>query len=193
MKRYVIAVLVLFFIMAMGIVVLAKLGSNSSDKPEQKAAVQERQLNDYAGSTSAKVVMTTQGAIVGNDVFRSIRITVTRDQRTIEILDGYTNEVQSSKTFANNQAAFEAFLWALRNAGYMNTRTVKVTDDRGVCPQGLRYSYELWDNDEQLHRSWSTSCTTKDGTFGGASATVQRLFQNQITDYSDIISGVRLR
>lgn len=193
MKRYVFAVLVLFFLMAFGIVLISRGGSDGAKKAEQKAAVQEKQLYDYASSSSAKVVFTTQGAIVGDDEFRSIRITVTRDQRKIEILDGYTNEVKSSRAFSNNQAAFDTFLRALRNAGYMNTRDSKVTDERGVCPQGLRYIYELWDNDQQLHRSWSTSCTNKDGTFNGSALVVRRLFEDQITDYDDIVSGVQLR
>lgn len=193
MKRYVFVVLVLFFLMATGIVLISRGGSKGSNKSEEKTATQEQQLYDYSNSNSAKVVFTTQGAIVGNDQFRSIRITVTRDQRKIEILDGYTNEVKSSRTFANNQAAFDTFLHALLNAGYTKTRNSKVADERGMCPQGFRYTYEVWNNDQQLQHSWSTSCTSKDGTFDGSALTVRRLFQDQITDYDKLVSGVQLR
>ncbi|TXG78126.1 hypothetical protein E6P97_00300 [Patescibacteria group bacterium] len=192
MKRYVFAILVLFLIIMFGIILLA--GEDSSDKPdESRQQTTQKQLTDYATSSTARAVFTTHGRIVGDDQFRSIRITVTRDQRKVEILDGYTGRVQSSKTFVNNEAAFSEFLWALKNAGFSATREVKISDDRGVCPQGFRYIYEAKDGGDSIGRSWSTSCTNKDGTFNGNATSVRNLFRGQITDYNDIVAGVGIR
>jgi hypothetical protein len=193
MKRYIIAVLVLFFILAAGIVLIA--GRSSRDEtPETTNTQQEapKQLYDYATSPTARVVFTTQGRIVGDDQFQSIRITVSRSERKIEVLNGYTGRVESSKTFVNNEAAFDTFLRSLNLAGYTSTRQTKLADERGVCPRGYRYVYELQDANAPTQRTWSVSCTAKEGSFGGSAATVRRLFQDQITDYKQLVRDVRL-
>lgn len=193
MKRYIIAVLVLFLILAGGIVLIA--GRSSSDKPKEQEQTQQqpqRQLYDYASSPTAQVVFTTQGRIVGDDQFNTIRITVSRDARKVEILNGYTGRVESSKTLPNNEAAFDAFLRSLNLAGFTSTRETKLADERGVCPRGLRYIYELQDAGTPPQRTWSVSCTAKEGSFGGNAATVRQLFQGQITDYNKFVSKVRL-
>ena len=188
MKRYVVAILILFLIIMIGIIGLSR-GDSSNDTP-QTQTIPEKQLPDYATSSSAEMVYTVRDQIVGDDEFKSIRITVSRDQRVLEILDGYSERVESRKTFVNNEAAFSEFLWALKNAGFTATRDVKVTDERGVCSAGYGTLYTAYDADEELVRSWSTSCTRKDGTFDGNTSLVRRLFRAQITDYSKLTSGI---
>ncbi len=191
MKRYIIAVLVLFAILALGIVIIS--GGSSEDKPKETQTQQtQKQLYDYATSPTAQVVFTTQGKIVGDDQFQAIRITVSRDSRKLEVLNGYTGRVESSKTFPNNEAAFDAFLRSLNLAGFTATRQTKLADERGVCPRGMRYIYELQDAGTPPQRTWSVSCTSKEGSFGGNAPTVRQLFQGQITDYNKLVSGVRL-
>jgi hypothetical protein len=193
MKRYIIAVLALFFILATGIVLIAGRSSNG-DKPDKPQSQQDapKQLYDYATSPTAKVVFTTQGKIVGDDQFKSIRITVSRSERKLQILNGYTGRVESSKTFVNNEAAFDAFLRSLALAGFSATRETARIDERGVCPNGVRYIYEFQDIDTSPQRTWSVSCNAKEGNFAGSAPTVRRLFQNQITDYTQLTRGVRL-
>lgn len=188
MKRYVVAILVLFLIIMIGIIGLSR--GDSSDDTQQTQTIPDKQLPDYATSSSAEVVYTVRDQIVGDDEFKSIRITVSRDRRTLDVLDGYTERLESRRTFANNEAAFSEFLWALENAGFTSTRDMKVTDERGVCSTGYGHLYTAYDSDEELVRSWSTSCTRKDGTFDGNSSLVRRLFRAQITDYSKLTSGI---
>jgi len=191
MKRYVIAVLALFFIMIFGIMLIGG-GSSDDDKEEPESSVNQKAIYEYADSPVAKVVYTTQGRVVGDDQYSSIRITVSRDSRKAEVLDGYTNNVQKSQTFPNNQAAFDTFLRSLNNSGYMTTRESTSDDERGVCSAGYRYIYELRDGNDEVLRTWSTSCGTKEGPFAGNASAVRQLFQAQITDYNKFVSGVTL-
>lgn len=190
MKRYLIGVLVVFLVIA-GVILLLAGGSNKkSNKPAPVTT--QKQIYDYAGSANATTVFTQQGHIVGDDQYRAIRITVARDYRRIDILDSYTSRVIKSKTFENDQAAFDVFLRALDHAGYDKTRKTSITDERGVCPSGYRFLYDMKDGSNQLQHTWSTSCSSKQGTSGGNYDTIRRLFQNQITDYNLFVRGVSL-
>lgn len=194
MKRYIVAILVILIIMLGGILLLSSNKSDSTDKKaaDKPAATTQKQLHDYADSVDSRVVFTTQGRIVGDDQFRSIRITVGRDYRRIEVLDSYTQQVQRSQDFANNQTAYDTFLRSLESAGFRSTLKTTLNDERGQCPNGQRYIYEVLDGATQVQRTWSSNCGAKVATFGGNAATVQRLFQGQITGYNDFIRGVQL-
>lgn len=189
MKRYLIGVLVVFLVIA-GVILLLAGGSKKTKQPTPVTA--QKQLFDYASSPNAKAVYTLQGHIVGDDQYRAIRITVAREYRKIEVLDSYTNRVAKSKTFANNQVAFDVFLRALDHADYTKTRKVDITDERGVCPIGYRYIYAMQDGDTQIQHTWSTSCSSRLGTSAAKTDTIRRLFQNQITDYNHFVRGVNL-
>lgn len=191
MKRYLIGVFIVFLAIA-GTILLLAGRSNRGDKQPERVATQQKQLYDYASSSDAKAVYTLQGHIVGDDEYRSIRITVARDYRRIDVLAGYTDRVIKSKTFENDQAAFDVFLRALDHANYTKTRKTDITDERGVCPIGYRYIYAMKDGDTEVQRTWSTSCGGKFGTSATNADTVRRLFQRQITDYRHIVSGVNL-
>lgn len=190
MKRYLIGVLVVFLVIA-GVILLLAGGSNKKSGPATPTTVQ-KQLYDYAGSADATVVFTQQGFIVGDDQYRAIRITVARDYRRIDVLESYTNRVIKTKTFENDQAAFDVFLRALDHADYTKTRKSDITDERGVCPIGYRYVYEVKDGDNEVQHTWSTSCSSRLATSASKSDTVRRLFRNQITDYDRFVSGIRL-
>ena len=191
MKRYVFAILAIFILMTIGIIVLGG-GSNTKKTDTPQVTQSQKALHEYADSNSSKVIMTTQGNIVGDDQFRSIRITVTRDVRRVEVLAGYSDRVEKSQEFPNTQEAFDVFLRALEHAGYEKTQKTTQTDERGVCPNGRRFVYETKDGSTQIQRTWSVSCGPRIGNFGGISDTVTDLFQGQITDYSKFVSGVRL-
>ncbi len=196
MKRYVIAILAIFTIMVLGVLLI---GGRSSDNSAAKKAQQEaaatptiKPLHEFAGSSASKVVYTVQGTIVGDDQFRSIRTTVARDFRRVEVLDSYSNRVEKTQEFPNTQEAFDTFLRALEQAGFQKAQKSTSVDERGVCPTGNRTIYELIDGTTQVQRTWATSCGSKFGSFGGVSSTVELLFQRQITGYPQFVSGVKL-
>lgn len=193
MKRYIFGV-IFIFLLTLGVLLFFVDGPKSQTQKETKVDDNQKQakrLTDYAGSNTSRVVLIEQGKLVGDDSYKSIRITISRDRRSVEVLDSYSLRVEKSQEFSNSQVAYETFLHALDKAGYTNTQGDTKSDERGVCPTGNRYVYEVIDGTEQVQRSWSTSCSNKQGTYAGASITKQ-LFRSQITDYSKFVSGIKL-
>lgn len=148
-------------------------------------------LGDYE-SKAAVVSLTTRGAVVGDDRRQAIRVSISRNERVLEILEGYEETVTARHTFPNNEAAYKIFLSALEHAGFNREQEAEVEDERGVCPKGRRYVYRLQDGPEQVIRTWNTSCSAKDGSFGGNSRTVRTLFERQIPEYRQLTRTVKL-
>lgn len=188
MKRYFIGVGIVLVILAL-IVVFVVNRQGGTPKP---ATETERvaQLVDYTDKNSA-VSLTTIGQVVGDDEHRSVRITVSANERRIEILSGYEQHVIRSKTYPNNHEAYETFLSALGGQGFTNSKKTTVTDPRSICPTGLHYEYRVTEDGEDKSNLWSTSCD-KTGSFNGRPPVIRQLFQRQITDYSQQIRGIEL-
>jgi hypothetical protein len=140
----------------------------------------------------AEVVYTARGRIVGDEDFRTVRITVNRTERIMEVLYGYEEEAEVYQTYPNNSEAYTTFMLALDQAGFARERDTNTEDERGVCPLGRRYVYELIEGPNEILRNWSASCSRRLGSFAGDSAQVRRLFEGQIPDYRDATRGVRL-
>ncbi len=164
-----------------------------SPAPAPSSTATVATLPDYA-STDAEVSVIIDGPVVGDEQHRAIRITVSRDERTLDVIQGYSGLVISTKSFDNSQAAYDVFLRAINGLGFTKSRKVVTTDDRGVCPTGNRYFYELKntgssDTDKRL---WSASCNIKLGTYIGNGPGVRDLFQKQIPEYGTLTSGISL-
>lgn len=148
-------------------------------------------LADYE-EKPATVILTIRGEVRGDDERRGIRITVSSPERVLEVLRGYNETVESRQTFANNANAYINFLSALEAAGFTREQATVIKDDRGICPLGLRYDYKLQDGSQEVFRFWNTSCSSKQGSFGGNGSLVRRLFENQIPDYRKLTRQVEL-
>jgi hypothetical protein len=150
-------------------------------------------LPDYS-DTYAEVSYMTDGHINGEDQHRAIKITVDQFQRKVDILSGYEYNVIEEHTQPNNQTAYEVFLKAINNEGFLVKRkNAKVpTSSTGQCPLGTRTILELNDSGNSLSQLWTSSCGLTVGNFGGHTDAIQTLFQRQITDYSKIISNSKV-
>ena len=136
--------------------------------------------------------ITTSGAIVGDEDFRSIRISVTKTKRTLEIMKGYQNIVTEVVSFKNNQPAYESFLRAIELEGFNESKKGSSEDERGFCPTGTRTIYEAIGDATIDQRLWSGSCSNRIGTFDGDTRGVIGLFQAQIPNYSKLVRDVDL-
>lgn len=182
--RGIIALLVAIMLVALGFILFRGSG------PKQPLP-KPKLLPEYA-STDASVRFTYDGIINGENSHRAIRITVNRNQRVLEVLQGYNGNVIQSNVESNTQAGYSVFLHALANAGFSKTRKTSNTNVEGACPLGNRFIYELLDtNDDADAMTWSTTCGST-GTFGGNRVNIQTLFQRQITDYDRQIAQVRI-
>lgn len=148
-------------------------------------------LSDYVAQVKSAVSFTIQGKVVGDDDYRSIRITVTSSTRTLDILKGYEQTAVSTAQFSNNPKAYDIFLRALEIAGYTKTKNSRYATEQGVCPLGNRYIYGVQSGTESVQRSWSATCSGF-GSYNGNPSLTRQLFQSQITDYSKLVSGVQL-
>jgi hypothetical protein len=186
--KYIIAVVGVILAAFIAIVVIMNRAPGDQKSPNIKGAIQ---LTDY-DNLNASVSLTTQGKVVGETEHQGVRITITRTERKIEILRGYDQSVERSNTYPNSQSGYETFLRALDNAGFTKNRPSKFEDNRGVCPLGNKYIYDLSYNDEHVSNLWSTSCSKGEGTFAGAASLSRQLFEAQIPDYGTQIRGVKL-
>lgn len=139
------------------------------------------------------VQYTLDGPVVGDEQHRIIRIKVNRDFRTIEVVQGYGNNILKSQETPNTLEAYEAFIAAINGAGFAKAVPA---DGRGdelqSCPLGKRFAYEVAPGTSDGFRTWSNSCSNKQGTFSGNATIIQTLFQRQIPDYNKYVSDVRL-
>lgn len=148
-------------------------------------------LTDYALTTTA-MRLTIDGEVNTDEEHRAIRITVSRSESRVEILKGYGKEVVQGKSYESTDKAYETFLRALDLMNYTKgNNNLELEDDRGYCPEGERYIYEIIDGTDVQQRYWSTSCN-REKTFDGESNDVIKLFKKQIPDYRSFTKDVDL-
>ena len=186
--------LIIFLTIAVGLVLLLVLifgigGDNNQKKTDKPAANTPAVLTDYI-TPDSKMVLTIDGSINGDDIHRSIRITVDHNDRELEVIQGYQNNVIQRNTFINNMNAYDSFVHALQRTGFGKVRKTNDTDIRGVCATGQRYTFEVYDDGKNVSRTWSATCTK--GTSMAMAPQVLALFKAQITGYGELTKTVNL-
>lgn len=172
------------------VIIVLLFGGHGPKKQPAKTTPVLMSLPDYA-DTTATVSMTTDGIVNGDELHRSIRVLVANNARELDIYQGYSGHVLNSQTFGNTLEAYTVFLKAINNTGFLAKNKTKFpTDERGQCPLGFRYILDLNQDNNDLSRTWSSSCDT--GTAGGDIQTLLQLFQDQIPDYSTLTGQVNL-
>lgn len=175
----------LAFLATVGLIIVVILliisgGNNSAPK---KQATPQKNLVDYA-DTSAEMVTTVSGEINYDTLHRQMQVRVSRSQVKFIQIDGYSGQVTAQQTYPNNTNAYRNFLYALNFAGFNKGKSDKLTVD-GRCALGYRYTYEIWENGQQLQKYWSTSCGGEKTYLGEVSKT-QSLFKLQVPDYDTL-------
>lgn len=139
------------------------------------------------------VQYTIDGQIVGSEEHRIIRIKIDRDFRTIEVVQGYGNNIIKSQETPNTLEAYEAFIAAINGEGFVASVPPEGRGEEAEsCPLGRRFIYEVAPGTSDSFRTWSNSCGRKEGTFAGDASAIRTLFQRQIPDYDKYVSDVRL-
>ncbi len=182
--RYFIGLLsIVAFVLAVALLVVR--GITGGGEPKDKI-----NLADYA-NTDTVMRLTIDGEINSEQEHRAVRITIGRDEARMDILNGYNQYVANTFNFPNTSAGYETFLRALQLLGYTKgDDDPNLKDERGYCPSGNRYVFEVRENGWEAQRFWRSSC--KEGNFGGDTTRVIDLFQRQIPDYNSLLGDVRL-
>lgn len=155
-----------------------------------KKPTEQINLMDYVNSQTV-VKFTADGPVTAEPNHQGYRITVGRDASTIEIVQGYQNNIIQAQTYSNNTGAYADFLRALQLQNFTKGDSDQAkADDRGVCPNGTRYTFEIENSGQTVQRYWSTSCGA--GTFHGNANTIRGLFQRQVPDYAKYTGKLQL-
>ena len=187
-NRYLIGFAAVILLMIIGIILI--FGGGGKPPIEE----QLKPLPEYS-DTFAETSMTIRGEINGEDIHREVRITVGQFQRRLDIIAGYSGNVIQTQTFSNSEPAYDEFLWAIDRAGFLLERkglSPAQANEKGQCPLGNTFEFELNDSGDVLLYLWASSCSKNIGTLKGNSSLLQTLFKNQITNYNQLVSGVQL-
>lgn len=163
---------------------------NRNDDQNPTNAPKVLKLVDYAEKDSV-VTLQTDGKLVGEEDRRSVRVSVSANERRFEVLSGYNGQVINTQSFPNTQAAYQAFLSGLSGLGFMSSKKTGITDPQSICANGQHYYYALSEGSTKKSDLWSVSCD-KSGTFSGSGKTIRDLFQRQIPEYNQLAQGVKL-
>ncbi len=176
----------IFLIFVVGIILILSLAFGGKNSGGKKAAAPDFNVLNYIEKDS-KVVSITDGPINGDDTHRAMRITVDRNTRTIDVIQGYQGKVVATKSYPNNQQAYDKFLHALARANFGKTRKTSLTSEEGVCATGRRFIFGVAEGGKSVSRTWTANCAK--GNAAATPARVTALFRQQITDYDQVIKG----
>lgn len=189
------------FLIATGLfillVVLLLTGGHggNGNKQIQTTGEKPRTVSELAAyaDTSAVVRMTDDGEINADQTHTTLRITVGQDDVTYEQIQGYQGTVVNKQVYNNNQNAYSNFLYALGHAGYtLGVDNSKFGSEKGLCPLGHRYIFELMDGDHDIQRYWATNCGSgSPKTYKGNLNLTVNLFQLQVPAYQDLTQDLQ--
>lgn len=142
-------------------------------------------LTDYT-NTNVQMRFTIDGPINADQSHRAVRITIDQNQAMIQLLNGYGQSVADQHTYSSNTTAYGNFLRALDLVGFTHgTTTATTQDERGYCPSGSRYNFDIVDGANVKQHFWNTSCGGA-GNFRGNTKAVTTLFEAQIPDFGNL-------
>ncbi len=189
-KPKIIPIIIAIIIMALIIAALVSLGrmlfgGNSTTKTNAASESQQVRSDTLDMASGRALRFTERGPIVADENFKSYQIIITPTTRTYTTYSGYLDRVVGSKTYQNNQRAYEELAYALDKANISKLLDNNTSDDiRGVCAtNGYLYLYETVNNSAATHTVWTTTCAASKGNMGANIAQVKALFVNQIPDY----------
>ena len=155
-KRGLLTFLIGFGLVILVIILVVKAFTGAG----KKAVITERTPITSYVDTSTAMEFSASGPIVAQEDYDSIRISVGRDERRIDILRGYEGEIVATRTYENTEAAYNEFLHALALNGYAVGEPSENTSEEvaGRCASGSRYIFAVKDGNREIESRWTTSC-----------------------------------
>ncbi len=181
--------IVIFVLIIAAIISVIRIFTGGSDSEETVEQSNQSQTALLANAADRSVRMTVRGQIVGDNEFRSYRVTVSPSKRDFQRFQGYLKTPLAEKSYDNNTKAYDEFVRALEIAGMVNGTPLSGNADviTGLCANGVIYEYEVLQAERVANRLWTSSCGDAKGSLRGNSPELQRLFLAQTPDASDFI------
>lgn len=156
------------------------------------AASSQTDITKYATTpnSSATLLIDTPTGI--DQDHRQVKIMVSASGNELDVIQGYEGKVMATQSYANNSAAYAAFLQTLKLMNFARGRTSSI-DYRGFCPTGDRYTFTFYNGENDVFTYWATSCGSQ-GTYEGQLTQVLQQFQRQIpaADFGRLTRSVSL-
>lgn len=187
-----IAILIIGLIIAglvsLGRMILFPSGGTPREDSVNKPTLQEEVLNT---DSDRSVRYTVRGSLIADENFRSYQIIISPTERRVTEYQGYLDKITASRTFDNNQTAYDEFVHALDRAEISVTREVKDEDMRGVCAtNGRLYVFETFQGTKATNTIWTSTCSGSPGTMKAKIGQIHALFRNQIPDFQPMFDKV---
>ena len=188
--RYFLGFLIFIGLIILAIIFLIRLIFGGGGQPVEP----KTELLEYA--RTAKVMrLTIDGPITADETHRRIQFQISQNMNELMLIQGYQNDParMNHQEVASNPESYANFLRAIDLQGYtLGKDNPKLADERGYCPQGNRYIFEIIDGSETLQRYWDTSCHDA-STFEGQTAVILQLFKTQFPKYFETTSNFGLQ
>ena len=183
-------ILVIIAIAIAALVSLARIvffSGGSTDTVSQIDISKEALLGSDADH---KIILTVRGPIVADEDFRSYQIKINPANREIAIYKGYSDQVIEKVSLANNQKAYEQFVFALYKANLVKGTelTGDKNDLRGVCATGRVYNFQVIVADKVEKQLWTSTCSGSKGSLNASVDQLVSLFIAQIPGSQAIIN-----
>jgi len=181
-----IIVIVALLIAAAVSVVRIFTGGNSTESSE---VVDNSNQALLSNNVERSVRMTVRGEIVGDEAFRSYRVTVTPTSRDFTRYKGYLEQPLVSKAYENNTKAYDEFVYALSRANLAKGEALSgdADDTRGICADGVLYEFEILNGGSSVKRLWTSTCGGSKGSLNADAEQLQTLFLAQVPDAEQYI------
>ncbi len=181
---------IIFILITVGMIwlVAVLIGNALSPKTAKTTTTQKTALVSYA-DTDTVVSMYIDGPVESDLSHEALRISVTKNQVKVELINGYEGKIARQDVFENNPVSYAAFLDSLDKAKFDRTVSSSISaDERGYCPLRNRFIYRLDNGSTELVRAWTSSCGM--GNYTGDSSLTRRLFIDQVPDdtFRDIVN-----
>jgi hypothetical protein len=190
----IILVIVVIIIAITALVSLARVVFFSGSSTSSTAAVdvsRDALLNTSAGRS---VTMTVRGPIVADEKFRSYKIDISANDRTIKTYTGYLDTVVDQTSLGNSVASYDQFVHALDKANLTKGKQLDgdKNDTRGICATGSVYDFTIYNGTDVVKDLWTSTCNGSAGSLNASVTQLSSLFTNQIPGASAQIAKLGL-
>lgn len=178
-------IILVIIIVAIVIAALVSIGrALFFSTPSQPAAVDQAVTALHDTSGLASVEMDVRGPIVASENFHSYRIVISPSSRTLTTFNGYQSQPGDTQQLANNQKAYEQFVYALERANMLKGTPLSgdKDDTRGICATGRVYEFSVLQGDTAVKHLWTSTCSGSSGSFKASVSQVGNLFLKQFPD-----------
>jgi len=145
-------------------------------------------------SVGRSVTMTVRGPIVADEKFRSYKIDISADARTLKTYTGYLDTVVDETTLGNSVAAYDEFVHALDKADLTEGKQLagEKNDTRGICATGSVYQFAIYDGTTSVKDLWTSTCNGSTGSLDASVTQLTNLFVRQIPGADALIRKIGL-